>query len=141
MDKSRINELLQERGLTMQDLAKAMNISYQALHVSSSANSTLSRLKEIVSILFVNMVELFVHRRTSFAILSAVLYWGAKNAEKRKEPENEKKLYLHEERTWKMADGYSQVHSYSCGYILNLHRVERRVILDRCFSRYRCYAV
>lgn len=27
MDKSRINELLQERGLTMQDLAKAMNIS------------------------------------------------------------------------------------------------------------------
>ena len=91
MDKSRINELLQERGLTMQDLAKAMNISYQALHASLSANLTLSRLKEIVSILFVNMVELFVHRRTSFAILSAVLYWGAKNAEKRKEPENEKK--------------------------------------------------
>lgn len=59
MDKSRINELLQERGLTMQDLAKAMNISYQALHASLSANLTLSRLEEIANILCVNISELF----------------------------------------------------------------------------------
>ena len=59
MDKSRINELLRARGLTMQDLAKAMNISYQALHASLSANPTLSRLEEIANILCVNVSELF----------------------------------------------------------------------------------
>jgi len=44
----------------MQDLAKAMNISYQALHASLSANPTLSRLEEIANILCVNVSELFV---------------------------------------------------------------------------------
>lgn len=43
----------------MQDLAKAMNISYQALHASLSANPTLSRLEEIANILCVNVSELF----------------------------------------------------------------------------------
>lgn len=59
MTELRIQEVCKEKGMTMQDLAKRMNKSYQALYASIGNNPTLGRLDEIAVALGVPTIELF----------------------------------------------------------------------------------
>lgn len=58
----RVKEICEERGLTMQDLAKALNITYQSLWSQLSGNPTLSKLQAIDAALNVEIVDLFERR-------------------------------------------------------------------------------
>lgn len=55
----RIQEICKEKGITMQILAKRMNITYQALYASVSGNPTIGKLKEIADVLEVTIPDLF----------------------------------------------------------------------------------
>ena len=55
----RIQEICKEKGITMQILAKRMNITYQALYASVSGNPTIGKLKEIADALEVTITDLF----------------------------------------------------------------------------------
>lgn len=55
----RIKEICKEKGMTLQELAKALNITYQSLSESIKGNPTLLRLYEIAKALDVDIVELF----------------------------------------------------------------------------------
>lgn len=59
MTELRIQEICKEKGITMQDLAKRMGKTYQALYASIGNNPTLGRLDEIAEILGVSTTDLF----------------------------------------------------------------------------------
>lgn len=58
----RIQEICKEKGITMQDLAKRMGITYQALYASASGNPTIGKIKEIAQALDVDYLELLEDR-------------------------------------------------------------------------------
>lgn len=58
----RVQEICKGQGITMQQLAKRMNISYQALYASVSGNPTIGKVKEIASALNVHYLELLEDR-------------------------------------------------------------------------------
>lgn len=58
----RVQEVCKEKGVSMQDLAKRMGISYQALYASVSGNPTIGKVKEIALALDVDFLELLVDR-------------------------------------------------------------------------------
>lgn len=55
----RIQEICKERGITMQELAAQIGITYQALYACASGNPTIGKLKVIASALGVNIIDLF----------------------------------------------------------------------------------
>lgn len=55
----RVQEICKEQGMTMQDLAKKMGVTYQALYAAVSGNPTIGKLGEIAKVLGVNIVDLF----------------------------------------------------------------------------------
>lgn len=58
----RVKEICEERGLTMQYLAKELNITYQSLWSQLRGNPTLSKLQAIAAVLNVEIVDLFERR-------------------------------------------------------------------------------
>lgn len=54
----RVQEICKIQGITMQQLAKKMGITYQALYASVSGNPTIGKLKEIAEVLGVNITDL-----------------------------------------------------------------------------------
>jgi transcriptional regulator with XRE-family HTH domain len=58
----RVQEICKERGITMQDLAKRMGITYQALYASVSGNPTIGKIKEIAKALDVDYLELLTEK-------------------------------------------------------------------------------
>lgn len=54
----RVQEICKIQGITMQQLAKKMGITYQALYASVSGNPTIGKLKEIAKVLDVNITDL-----------------------------------------------------------------------------------
>ena len=59
----RVQEICKEQGITMQDLAKRMGISYQALYASVSGNPTIAKVKDIADALRVNYIELLEEKK------------------------------------------------------------------------------
>lgn len=59
----RVQEICKEKGLTMQDLAKKMGITYQALYAACSGNPTVGKIKEIANALNVHYIELLEEKR------------------------------------------------------------------------------
>ena len=55
----RVKDICIEQGITLQELARRLNITYQSLYESIKGNPSLSRLKEIADALGVGMGELF----------------------------------------------------------------------------------
>lgn len=55
----RVQEICREQGITMQDLAKKMGVTYQALYAAVSGNPTIGKLGDIAKALGVNIVDLF----------------------------------------------------------------------------------
>lgn len=55
----RVQEICKEQGITMQDLAKRMGVTYQALYAAVSGNPTIGKLGDIAKALGVNIVDLF----------------------------------------------------------------------------------
>jgi len=64
----RLQEVCKERGITMQDLAKRMGVTYQALYASASGNPTIGKIKEIAKALDVDYLEL-LQEKTDIKIL------------------------------------------------------------------------
>lgn len=64
----RLQEVCKERGITMQDLAKRMGVTYQALYASASGNPTIGKVKEIAKALDVDYLEL-LEEKTDIKIL------------------------------------------------------------------------
>lgn len=58
----RVAEICKEQGITMQDLAKKMGITYQALYARASGNPTIGAIKEIAKYLNVNYLDLLEER-------------------------------------------------------------------------------
>jgi transcriptional regulator with XRE-family HTH domain len=58
-DILRIKEIAKEKGVLMEDIAKRLKISPQALNESISNNPKLGRLIEIAAILDVSIIDLF----------------------------------------------------------------------------------
>lgn len=58
----RVQEICKEQGITMQDLAKKMGVSYQALYSSVSGNPTIGKIKEIANALGVDYLDLLEDR-------------------------------------------------------------------------------
>lgn len=54
----RIKEIAQYRGLTLQELAAKMGVTYQSLFNIMTGNPTLNKLKEIADVLDVNVSDL-----------------------------------------------------------------------------------
>ncbi|MDR1257871.1 MAG: helix-turn-helix transcriptional regulator [Tannerellaceae bacterium] len=65
----RVQEVCKKKGITMQDLAKRMGITYQALYASASGNPTIGKLSEIATALGVEVVELFKTNGDNFTAL------------------------------------------------------------------------
>jgi transcriptional regulator with XRE-family HTH domain len=59
----RVQEICKEKGLAMQDLAKKMGITYQALYATCSGNPTIGKIKEIANALNVHYLELLEEKR------------------------------------------------------------------------------
>lgn len=55
----RVQEICKEQGIAMQDLAKKMGVTYQALYAAVSGNPTIGKLGDIAKALGVNVVDLF----------------------------------------------------------------------------------
>lgn len=55
----RVKDICVERGITLQELARRLNITYQTLYESIKGNPSLSRLKEIADALGVGITDLF----------------------------------------------------------------------------------
>ena len=55
----RIKEICSQKGITLQELAKRLNINYQSLHAAMSGNPTIETLKKIADVLEVQVVDLF----------------------------------------------------------------------------------
>lgn len=58
----RVQEICKEKGINMQDLAKRMGITYQALYASVSGNPTIGKIKEIAQALDIDYLELLEER-------------------------------------------------------------------------------
>lgn len=56
----RVQEICKEQGITMQDLAKRMGVTYQALYAAVSGNPTIGKLGDIAKALEVDIIDLFV---------------------------------------------------------------------------------
>lgn len=54
----RVQEICKCQGITMQDLAKKMGVTYQALYAAVSGNPTIGKLQEIANALGVEVVDL-----------------------------------------------------------------------------------
>lgn len=54
----RVQEICKHQGITMQDLAKRMGVTYQALYAAVSGNPTIGKLGEIAKILGVGITDL-----------------------------------------------------------------------------------
>ena len=54
----RIHEICKEKGLTLQQLAKKLGVSYQAVHAVMNGNPTISKLQEFANALGVSVTEL-----------------------------------------------------------------------------------
>ncbi|WP_300701296.1 helix-turn-helix transcriptional regulator [Bacteroides sp.] len=59
----RIQEICKEKGMTMQELATSIGITYQALYACASGNPTIGKLNVIASALDVDIVDLFERER------------------------------------------------------------------------------
>lgn len=55
----RVKDICVERGITLQELARRLNITYQSLYESIKGNPSLLRLKEIADALGVGIIDLF----------------------------------------------------------------------------------
>ena len=55
----RVKEICTQKGITLQELAKRLNITYQSLYESVSGNPSLKRLTAIAEALGVEVSELF----------------------------------------------------------------------------------
>lgn len=55
----RVKDICTEQGITLQELAKRLGITYQSLYESIKGNPSLSRLNEIAEALGVNITDLF----------------------------------------------------------------------------------
>lgn len=55
----RVKEICNEKGITLQELARKLNIKYQSLYESIKGNPSLNRLQEIADALDVDLSELF----------------------------------------------------------------------------------
>jgi transcriptional regulator with XRE-family HTH domain len=55
----RVQELCKEKGITMQELALRLGVTYQALYASLSGNPTIGKLNEIAGALGVSFFDLF----------------------------------------------------------------------------------
>ena len=55
----RIKEICNQKGLTLQELSKRLNINYQSLHSAITGNPTTETLKKIADVLNVRIVDLF----------------------------------------------------------------------------------
>lgn len=55
----RVKDICIEKGITLQELAKRLDITYQSLYESIKGNPSLSRLKEIANALGVGIADLF----------------------------------------------------------------------------------
>lgn len=54
----RVQEVCKEKGVTMQELAARLGVSYQALYSSVSGNPTIGKVKEYAKALGVDYIEL-----------------------------------------------------------------------------------
>lgn len=54
----RVQEVCKQQGITMQDLAKRMGVTYQALYAAVSGNPTIGKLGDIAKALNVGLVDL-----------------------------------------------------------------------------------
>lgn len=54
----RVQEICKQQGLTMQDLAKRMGVTYQALYAAVSGNPTIGKLGEMAKALGVSVGDL-----------------------------------------------------------------------------------
>lgn len=64
-DMLRIQEICKEKGITLQQLAHRLGITYQALYASIGGNPTLSRLQAIAKELDCNVSDLLVEARST----------------------------------------------------------------------------
>lgn len=55
----RIHSICKEKGMTLQELAANLGITYQSLYESIKGNPSLKRLQEIASALGVEVIDLF----------------------------------------------------------------------------------
>lgn len=55
----RVQNICKEKGLTMQEVAARLGITYQSLYDSIKGNPTLKRLQDIAGVLGVDITELF----------------------------------------------------------------------------------
>lgn len=55
----RVQSLCKEKGMSLQDLASSIGITYQSLYDCLKGNPTLKRLQEIADALGVDVTELF----------------------------------------------------------------------------------
>ncbi len=58
----RVQEVCKEQGLSMQELAKRMGVTYQALYASVTGNPTIGKIKEIAKALNVDYLVLLEDR-------------------------------------------------------------------------------
>ena len=58
-----IKEVCKKSGITLKELAKRLNISYQSLHTIMTGNPTIKTLGEIADILDVEVFDLFERKR------------------------------------------------------------------------------
>ena len=61
----RIQSICKEKGVTLQELAASLGITYQSLYESIKGNPSLKRLQGIASALGVEVVDLFVKEAAS----------------------------------------------------------------------------
>lgn len=61
----RIKELCEIKGMTLQELAKSLNITYQSLWAQMTGNPSLSKLQAIAAALGVSVPELFAPKPTN----------------------------------------------------------------------------
>lgn len=54
----RVQEICKHQGITMQDLAKRMGVTYQALYAAVSGNPTIGKLGEMAKALGVSVTDL-----------------------------------------------------------------------------------
>lgn len=75
--KLRVKELCKQKGLTITELAKKMDIKQESLSRIINGNPTVSSLEKIANTLEVSIVELFEEKKDGFTALidnNGVLY-------------------------------------------------------------------
>lgn len=66
MSNLKIKEAIKERGYTVADIAKKMNLNPSALSQTINGNPTFEKLQEIASILSCNVSDLIQENTTNF---------------------------------------------------------------------------